>query len=279
MTLSYCAQQVRRLDHDRFLTALFAPADRREALFALYAFNSEVARVREAVSEPMIGRIRLQWWREAIEEIYAGGAVREHAVATALAEAVRGHDLPRAPFDRLIDAREADLEDAPPATLAALEAYAADTSATLSELACHTLGTADADTLAAARAVGTAWALTGLMRALPFHARQRRSHIPADVAAETGAQSRDLFALRGTPELAAACRQVAEAARRQLAAARKAVSRPPKPARAALLPAVLAERYLDRMARQGYDVMARPIEVSGPRKQVALMAAALRRRF
>lgn len=279
MILSYSAEQVRRLDHDRFLTALFAPADRREALFALYAFNTEVARVREAVSEPTLGRIRLQWWREALDEIAAGGAVRAHPVAEALAETIRARALPRAPFDRLIDAREADLDDAPPASLAALEAYAADTGATLSELACHVLGANDPETVAAARSVGTAWALTGLLRALPFHARRRRSVIPAETAAAAGAQSRDLFALRATPELADACRAIADLARARLADARGARPRPPKAALPALLPAVLADRYLARMARRGHDVISRPVEVAGPRQQMALMGAALRRRF
>ncbi len=77
--LSDCARLLRRYDYDRFLTGLFAPAGRREALYAVYAFNLEIARTREAVSEPMLGQIRLQWWREAIEEIYAG-RVRRHEV-------------------------------------------------------------------------------------------------------------------------------------------------------------------------------------------------------
>ena len=63
---------VRRHDRDRYQTALFAPADRREALFALYAFNYEIARVRETVTQPMLGQIRLQWWREVVEAAYAG---------------------------------------------------------------------------------------------------------------------------------------------------------------------------------------------------------------
>src|SRR5476649_2521907 len=98
--LSYCAEQVRRYDHDRFLTALFAPADRRDDLLALYAFNLEIAKIRETVTEPMLGRIRLQWWREAIEG-FAAGTVRKHAVAEPLAEAVRRRDLPAATLMRL----------------------------------------------------------------------------------------------------------------------------------------------------------------------------------
>src|SRR5271156_3271915 len=79
--LSPVGALVRRHDRDRFQTALFAPAARREALFALYAFNYEIARVRESVREPMLGQIRLQWWREAIDAAYAGAASRRHEVA------------------------------------------------------------------------------------------------------------------------------------------------------------------------------------------------------
>ena len=84
--LSYCARHVRAQDRDRYLTALFAPGERREDLFALYAFNLEVAKTAEVVSETMIGRVRLQWWRDCLEETYAGRP-RHHAVAGPLAKA------------------------------------------------------------------------------------------------------------------------------------------------------------------------------------------------
>ena len=80
--ISDCAALVRRVDYDRYLTALFAPPPARERLFALYAFNHEIAKVRETVSEPMIGQIRLQWWREAIGGIHAG-TPRKHMVVAA----------------------------------------------------------------------------------------------------------------------------------------------------------------------------------------------------
>src|SRR5258707_10959945 len=102
--LSPVAALVRRHDHDRFQTVLFAPAARREALFALYAFNHEIARVRERVSEPTLGRIRLEWWREIIAAAYESGPVRRHVVVELLTEAIREHALTREHFDRLIDA-------------------------------------------------------------------------------------------------------------------------------------------------------------------------------
>ena len=79
--LSPVAALVRRHDRDRFQTVLFAPTARREALFALYAFNYEIASVRKRVTVPTLGRIRLEWWRETIAAAYEGGpakASQEH---------------------------------------------------------------------------------------------------------------------------------------------------------------------------------------------------------
>src|SRR5262249_33411527 len=158
---SYCGQQVRRYDHDRFLTALFVPQPHRDDLLALYAFNLELAKIRETVTEPMLGRIRLQWWRETLEG-FGRGQVREHAVAAPLAETVRRHRLEPEQLARLIEGREHDVEPEPPADLAALEAYAADTSATLVELALAVLDGDHPAAREAARHVGIAHALAGL---------------------------------------------------------------------------------------------------------------------
>ncbi|RMD88930.1 MAG: squalene/phytoene synthase family protein, partial [Alphaproteobacteria bacterium] len=107
--LSHCAEAVRRLDRDRWLTLLFAHPGDREALAALYAFNQEIARVRDRVSEPMLGAIRLEWWRESLRGI-AAGTVRRHPVVEALAVAMAERDLPEAELLALVDAREQDLD-------------------------------------------------------------------------------------------------------------------------------------------------------------------------
>lgn len=244
---------VRRHDPDRFQTALFAPAERREALFALYAFNCEIARVRERVSIPALGQIRLQWWREAIAEAFAGGPVRRHEVIGPLAAAIRACRLDRARFETLIDAREADLDDAPPPSLAALEAYAERSSAPLVLLALAALRVDDAAASEAGREVGTGYALAGLIKAMPFRARMGRLLIPQDIAAETGLDPRDWQALRTTPAVRAATAAIAQAAARHLAAARALRAAVPRRAMPALLPAVVAGRTLRRLARARYD--------------------------
>ena len=252
-TLSDCARQVRRFDHDRFLTVLFAPADRREALFALYAFNLEVAKTREVVTEPLLGQIRLQWWRDSLSATYRGD-VPQHEVLVPLAQAIEAFGLTRDYFERLIDARETDLEETAPPDLAALEAYAEGTAGTLQSLALEVLGVRDAPALEAARQVAIAAALTGLLRAVPFHARQRRVYLPTAVVEAVAVELGDLFELRPHLGLAHAVEHLADRAGEILRDARALRRQVARPAIPALLPAVLASQYLRALRRAGHDV-------------------------
>jgi NADH dehydrogenase [ubiquinone] 1 alpha subcomplex assembly factor 6 len=256
--LSPIAALVRRHDRDRFQTVLFAPAARREALFALYAFNYEIARVRETVTQPMLGQIRLQWWRENIAAAFECGAIRRHPVVEALAAVIGEFRLTRDHFDRLIDAREIDLADEPPAGLAALEDYAEATSARLVYLALEVLGVHDAAADEAGLHVGIAYSLAGLLRAVSFRARPI---IPPDIPTRTGVA------------------ELAEAALRHLEAARVHRDQIPRSALPALLPAVVARRSLARLKRAGYDPFDRDLLTPDPLQSWRLAAAALFNRF
>ncbi len=275
---SYCADQVRRFDHDRYLTCLFAPAGRRGDLFALYAFNLEVAKIAEVVSEAPLGQMRLQWWRDAIEGIYAGQPPR-HEVAAPLAEAVRRHGLDRDAFERLIEAREFDLDGAPPETLAALEDYAEATSAGLVQVALQVLDARGAEAAAAGRHVGIAWALVGLLRAVPFHAGQKRLYLPRDLGEATGLKLGDLFELRSTPALQGVIGQVAERAAAHLGEARALGARVPKQALPALLPATLASQSLATLEKAGYDPFDADVQARLPGRAWRLWWGNLRRRY
>lgn len=273
----YCAGRVRRHDRDRFLTALFAPADRRPGLIAVYAFNLEIAGVRETVSEPVIGLIRLQWWRDALDGIF-GGTPPAHQVAGRLAVAVRRHGLSRACIEAAIDARAGDLEGHQPPTVEALEAYAAATSAGISQLALEVLGAGDGDAARAGRHVGIAWALAGLLRAVPAHARQRRVYLPVSSCRAAGLDVDSLMAPvpgsgpPGLPGLPDAVAEIAALARRHLAAARGLGRRVPRAAVPALLPATLAGVYLDRLEKSAFDPFAEESRVHAASAGPAAMA-------
>jgi phytoene synthase len=254
------AELVRRHDRDRYQTVLFAPAARRDALFALYAFNYEVARVREIVREPMLGQIRLQWWREVIDAAYAGIKPRRHEVAEPLTSVIRDYDLSRVHFDRLIDAREQDLAEGPPADIAALEAYAEGTSASLLYLVLEILRAADPLSMSAARSVGIGYALTGLLRAMPFHIRSGRNYIPPDLASQAGLNPADYAAMRPSDGLRTAAADLAIIAARHFGN----IPRTPRATLPALLPAIIAKRYLHRLRRAGNNPLAPELQVPDP---------------
>jgi phytoene synthase len=275
---SYCADQVRRFDRDRYLTCLFAPAEARAQLFALYAFNLEVAKTAEVVSEALLGHIRLQWWLDAIDEIYTGQP-RRHEVVVPLAEAVRRHGLGRTHFERLIEARAFDLEDTAPESLAALEDYAEATSAGLTYLALEILGARGTEAEAAGRHVGIAWALAGLLRAVPFHARRKRLYLPRDLGAAAGLDLGELYELHPSPALRQVAGQVAERAEEHLRAARALAARVPRQALPALLPATLASRGLATLARAGYDPFDARVQAQSPGRVWRLWWTNLRGRY
>jgi phytoene synthase len=281
-TLSYCAQQLRRYDPDRYLTGLFAPAGRREDLFALYAFNLELAKTAEVVSEPMLGQIRLQWWRESLDGIYQS-TPRQHEAILPLAEAVARHGLTRGYFERLIEGRAFDLEPDPPENTARLTAYAEDSSSSLVLLALEVLGAPEAAAaeavFEAGRHVGIAWALTGLLRAVPFHARQQRLYLPQDRLDDAGVDLGQLYALKGSPELSRVVAEVAAVAKGHLSAARALRPQIPRRALAALLLAKLASRYLAQLERAVHDPFRPAVQSAPPGRLWGLAWARLLGRY
>ena len=228
----------------------------------------------------MIGHIRLQWWREAVEEAFADGPVRRHPVAEALARTIRAAALPREAFDALIDAREADLEDRPHETLAALEAYADATSGGLHVLAARALAPGlDEEGEAAARAAGTAFALIGIARAVPVQAAEGRIVLPADLFARHDIDPHVLFGAETRSGAAPVVRDVLDCAMAHAARARVSARRMPRAAVPALLPLTLAETHLARLMRDGGDPFASPDVQPGAGATLRLFLRALGGRY
>ncbi len=188
----HCEELVRDHDRDRWLADRLLPEDRQRHAFAIHAFSYEVARIREGIHEALPGEIRLQWWIDAIEG-EARGDVSAHPVAAALIDTIRRFSLRRAAFVNLVEARRFDLYDDAMPTLNDLEGYAGETvSMMFLEVAQVLNDGADPKAADAAGHAGVAYALTGLMRALPIHARRNQVFLPADLLAEAGVDADDV---------------------------------------------------------------------------------------
>lgn len=192
----YCRNLIKAHDPDRYAASLFASAKCHTPLWALYAFQHEIAKTREIVTETQLGLIRLQWWREEIEKACRGEAVKEHQVLTPLVEAIQNHDLPVAPFETLLYAREFDLEDVQPETLDGLIHYARYTNQPLLKLTQMICGQ-ELDQNACEH-LGIAYGLTGIIRNTLGFARQRRCYLPSDMTNEAGIKLSRLY--EGQPQ-------------------------------------------------------------------------------
>jgi phytoene/squalene synthetase len=257
------AASVRAADPDRYFTVLFAPAEQRPFLFALYAFNAEVSRIAETVREPMLGAIRLEWWRETCEAASKGNA-RNHDAARGLAALFAERAIALADLEAIIAVRAFDSSADTFADFAALESYVDATSGAVMRLAARILG-GDPNSV---REAGLAYGLTGLVRALSFHNSRHKLYLPLDLLAALQVTPEEFFHLeKRDPRLAAATRQVGLKARDHFLAARNAPK--PRAALAAILPAALVPVYVRKLGR---DV---PIH----RRQMALLSAAMKKRL
>jgi 15-cis-phytoene synthase len=268
---AHCEGLVRVADKDRFLTTLFAPAEHRPALLALYAFNLEIARIREAAHEALAGEIRLQWWSDVLGG--AGrGEVAAHPVAAALLETMARYQLPPERLTALIEARRFDLYDEPMQTLADLEAYGKGASAGLIALAARVLA-GDTETEALTHHAGLAHAFVGLLAAFPIHAGRGQVFVPLEILARHGATRQQVLGGQATPQLHEALAELRLHARRHLRAAQQRLAAAPPAVMPALLPVALAGPTLARMERRGYDPFT-PLEIAAWRRQLILWRAA-----
>ncbi|MGE4281238.1 MAG: phytoene/squalene synthase family protein [Magnetospirillum sp.] len=246
--LAALGEKLRRDDHDRYVGSMFAPPESRSSLWVLYAFNLELSQIRPQVREPLAGMIRLQWWRDVIEGTREGEASR-HPVAGPLLCLIRDRQLPLTEFQRVIEARGKDLDAIPFADRQSWLEYGRDSAGALAGLACRILGQESA----AAEELGACWALTGVLRSLPFHVAQNWLALPRDALLDAGLDAETVLAAQADKaRLVGVVKILAEETRHRLNQARRVrVARAVLPA---LLPAVSAGAYLNRIKALGGDV-------------------------
>jgi phytoene synthase len=269
---AHCASVVRDGDRDRYIAGLFAPADRRPHLHALYAFDRELSLVPHRVREALAGEMRLQWWRDALASEARGDAAAQ-PVAAALLDTVARCALATAPLNGLIDARAHELYEEPFATIEACAAYGRQTASTIIELAARILDPA-AEVGAAAAPAGVAAALAGLLQSLPLDAARGRLLLPRDVLARNAVGREELGAGRTSPQLRAAIQEIADMARERLGEARRAFAAVTPGARPAFLPLATVGPLLARLARNPDPF--RPTGLAPWRRQWLIWRAARR---
>jgi phytoene synthase len=248
----FCAELVRSHDFPRYASTLFMPAAPRRALLALYAFNAEISRVRDQVSQPLPGEVRLQWWTDMLAGAGHGG-VEGNPVAAELLLAIRGFGLPVERLSRLIEEHQFDLYNDPMPSMAALEGYTGDTSSALFSLGAGIAGDRSGETEHLARHAGLAQGIAQVIAALPLDASRRQLFVPLQLLEDHGSNIEEVFAGKQTPTLRAALDQLIAEAREHLKTALELLQNAPPQVKPVFVPLALVARDLLRMSRADND--------------------------
>jgi phytoene synthase len=248
----FCADLVRTHDFARYASTLFLPAIHRRALLSVYAFNVEISRVREQVSQPLPGEMRLQWWTDMLEGAGHGG-VEGNPVAAELLETIRDFRLPIEPLSRLIEEHQFDLYNDPMPSMAALEGYVTDTSSALFSLGARIVAPQSEAIDHLARHAGLAQGMEQVIAALPLDAARRQLFVPLQLLQQHGCGMEEVFSGKQTPSLRAAIDQLVGEARKHLDTAFELLAHVSPQVRPVFLPLALVRRDLQRMSRADVD--------------------------
>lgn len=273
---SLVTQAVREADHDRYLTTLYAPPGKRAPLMALYAFNAEIAGVRDRIREALPGEVRLQWWRDMLAAPYPGEETGQ-PVADALRATIQDYSLPLPAFENYLEARIFDLYDDPMPSRTDLEGYCGETACTLIQLASVVLDPDKASGFSElAGHAGCAQAMTGLLLLLPLHRARGQCYIPADLLRAVGTSPQDFIKGENAETAKRAVAAMVALAREHLSAFEKNAASLPETLRPAYLPLAMTSAWLRRMEGRESAVLDGGISLSHLRRHWLLWRHAMR---
>ncbi|MGU3576844.1 phytoene/squalene synthase family protein [Brucellaceae bacterium C25G] len=271
----FCLDLVRQADKDRYLSLLYAPEEKRGALAALYAFNVEIARIRDVAKDALPGEVRLQWWRDLING--AGhGATESHPVAAALMAAIKQYALPVHVFDAYCEARIFDLYNDPMPSRHDLEGYCGETASILIQMAALILdANAAPDFSEASGHAGVAQSVTGLLRLMPLHRARSQIYMPADIMLAVGLNDEKYLSSECQQERTNLVRAMIALADEHYLAYKKAARGMPARLKPAYLPVSLVPAYLRVLTKNAATVPDVSTDISPLRRQWTMMRSAL----
>ena len=241
-------------------------AERRRAMYAIYAFCREVDDIADEPGEAADKKLALNAWREEIDRLYAGRP--EWPTSRALAQPVQRFGLPREEFHALIDGMEIDASpEVRMRDVAELLRYCRKVAGSVGILSVHAFGVPGHPGPRIAETLGNALQLTNILRDLVEDAAMHRLYVPEDLLARHGVAARVIPSLFTHPGFARVCEDLAALAHEHYGEAARLLAvlgwRRMRPA------VVMMEAYretLDRLERRGWHRIGGPIRLTRARK-------------
>ncbi len=256
--------EIQKLDYDRYLTLIFADKALRDDLLSVILFNLEIARIKSRVTEPMIGLIRLEWWREGVEEAFDSARVmKQHDIVKKLRGLAGSYKLDKNDFHTIINARAKDLEQTPFNTITEFNEYVLNTSFPLNKIMLDMLGVTDANIIAATKEISKAWAICAIIRSAYKNYSAGRSVFPQDLAQKYNVVisqlGKDEF-LKNSKELV---KELTEMAAEQIKVAEQILTSVSKQNKKVALPVLLnivsVKNHIKQIRRNKYDAFTRTL--------------------
>ncbi|XP_026561731.1 NADH dehydrogenase (ubiquinone) complex I, assembly factor 6 isoform X2 [Pseudonaja textilis] len=240
-------------DYEGFLCALLLPAESRASVLALRAFNVELAQIRDSVTEKTIGLMRIEFWRNAVEDIYQDNPPQQ-PVAIELWKAVRRQNLTKRWLMNIIDQREKNLDDRAYRDISELETYAENTQSALLYLTLETLGVRNIHADHAASHIGKAQGIVTCLRATPYHASRRKVFLPMDICMLHGVSQEDFIRNNEAKKIKDIVYDIASQAHVHLEHARSFKKNVPAKAFPAFLCTVAVADYLHKIQKADFNI-------------------------
>jgi 15-cis-phytoene synthase len=251
---------VRANDPDRYIATLFAPENQRPHLYALYAFNLEIARIRNVISQPLPGEVRLQWWRDVIE---AGEPNSGHPIAAVLLDTITQNKLPHQAFTDMLDARIFDLYDDIMPTWRDIDGYCGETCSALFRLATLILSRGEENgTAEISGHAGIAYALTDILRSLPVHIKRGQIYFPQEALDDHNLRAEDMLAGILIPSINRLLSQTRSKVWDHLAQAHGAARFLDPALHSVFLPLASIKPYFKQMTKKDYQPIETKIELA-----------------
>ncbi|KAJ8041694.1 NADH dehydrogenase (ubiquinone) complex I, assembly factor 6 [Holothuria leucospilota] len=251
--VEYCLNYVQKHDYENYLWMLLLPDVSRSSVVALRAFNIELATIKDNVSRVEIGKMRIQFWKEAVEDIYKG-IPPHHPVAEELFEAVQKYNLSKRWLQRVIEERDRTLEDRPFVSLEEVESYAENTASSLLYLTLEILGVKDVHADHAASHIGKSQGLTTIIRAVPYHAARRNVLLPQELLIKHNVTQESIIRQSSEQPVKDVIYEIASQAHSHILKAQSMKKSLPKEALPAFLALAPVESYLRRIQKVHFNV-------------------------
>lgn len=276
---SYCINLVRQYDYENYLCSLLLDNRSRQSVFALRAFNVEIAKISDSVTVETIGNMKIQFWTDALDNIYAKGQCPNHPVAKELKKAIGIHNISKIWFTKLLEGRANNLHDRPFESTDALEEYSEQTVSSILYLTLEALGVKDTNADHCASHLGKAIGIGTLLRSTLRHAKSRTVLWPTDILLQHGVSQEDILRGKNRPAVKEATFQLASLAHVHLDKARSLCNGVPTSGFRGLLPAVPCDSFLKTLQRTGFDIFHAKLFRRNTMLPILLLKSAWRRTF